>query len=185
MRAMVRSCPLLAACAVIAGLSACGGSGNPDHPTPTPTPTPTPPPPSVVRQVTGFALPENHVAGWYFDISATGTIDATVDYTYADTLLLIYISKGQCTFDQWSNDQCQYVATSFAGGKPRKVTATGQAAGAYTLTVWNVGPQDEAISFQLVFTQAAAAAEAPLASSARPSGEAAFFSRVPKGRFRN
>jgi hypothetical protein len=145
----------LAAAAVLALLAACGGDGITDQPPPTPPP-PTPPPPRVVAERSGVSIAVGFGYGTYFDTSATGTIDATVDYTHADSSVLVWIAKGQCTGEQWVANQCTYVATSFSGGKPRKVTATGQTAGTYTLIVGNLGPKDEAVSMQVVFTQASA-----------------------------
>jgi hypothetical protein len=90
--------------------------------------------------------------GWYFDIGSTGTIDATVDYTFPDTLLVVYVAVGTCTGEMWVADQCEYAATSLEGPKPRKVSATNQQAGQYTIVVWNLGPQSESGVIQIVFT---------------------------------
>jgi hypothetical protein len=57
-------------------------------------------------------------------------------------------------------EQCAFAATSFAGAKPRKISVTGAAAGTYTLIVGNAGPNDEAISYQVVLAPSASAASA-------------------------
>ena len=109
------------------------------------------PPPEVVLDAT-FPMDVNVGAGGLFDISSTGTIDATVDYTFADNMLVLYIASGECTGDMWAADQCEYVAASFDGPKPRTLSATNQPAGAYTLVILNRGPQAESFAVQVVFT---------------------------------
>jgi hypothetical protein len=137
-----------------------------------------------VAQQTGYPLAVNHVLFEYFTIGGTGALDSTVDYTYADTVLLVWIAKGQCTFEQFSAEQCQYVASSFAGGKPRKVTAAGQTAGTYTHIVGNFGPKDEGISYQVVFTQTTAGTP-PSAASVSTSGKQVFVMPAPDGGLRH
>ncbi len=160
---------LLGTALALVCLSGCGGGGSSMTSSSTPTTTrPTPRPPEVVLQ-DGFALPAGYLAGAYFDISATGTIEATVDYTFADTTLLVWIAKGACTGDQFEADQCVWAATSFAGAKPRKVSATNQAAGRYTLIVGNASEKDESLSVQVMFTAAASAAGQVTAAGRRSS----------------
>lgn len=171
----VVSCLVSAALAV--SLAACGSNPVVDS-TPVTPPPPTPPPPQVVAQQSGVSVPVGYAFGAYFDISATGTIDATVDYTYADTLMLVWLAKGRCTEEAFAADQCQYVATSLTGPKPRKVSASGQAAGTYSLVFGSLGPKDESVSYQVVFTQTATSGGAPAASTRRPA-EPGFLTRLP------
>lgn len=149
-------------CMLVAGfsavLSACGGGSNTVSAPPTPVPTPTAPPQRVVAERSGVALPVDRAIYRSFDTTFPGALDATVDYTYADTRLLLWLAKGLCTPDLAQIEQCNYVATSFAGPKPRKLSATGTTAGQYTLIIGNFGPQDEAISYQVVLTPNAGAA---------------------------
>ena len=154
------------------GISGCGGSDSSPTVTPTPTPAPTPPPPEVVL-AGNFELDVNFVTGGLFEISSTGTIDVTVDYTFADSILLTYIAKGNCTFELFNADQCNYVATSFTGPDPRILSATNQSAGAYTHIVWNLGPHRERFATQVIFPPQAGAASRPIGSdiSSRRTGE--------------
>jgi hypothetical protein len=96
-------------------------------------------------------------------------MDVTVDYTFADSLLLILIARGQCTAEQFSAEQCDFAATSFTGSKPRRVSVTGAAPGTYTFIVGNAGPRDESISYQIVLTPTVAGTpvRSEAASSAR------------------
>jgi hypothetical protein len=95
-----------------------------------------------------------------FAIESTGTIDATVNYTHDETSLGVWIATGACNFDQFVADQCSFAAMGFSG-KPRRVSATNQAPGPYTLAIANFGPHDEALAFQVVFTAQAAASADP------------------------
>jgi len=169
--------PYLVGAALAASLAACGGDSVVNPPPVTPPP-PTPPPPRVVGSQGGVSVPVGYAFGVYFDIGGTGTIDATVDYTYADTLMLVWIAKGRCTGEQFEADQCDFVTSSLTGSKPRKVTATAQPAGTYTLVFGSLGPKDESVSYQIVFTQTTAGGGAAGASSRSP-GERGFLARLP------
>lgn len=135
-------------------LSACGGGNTP---TPVPTPVPTPPPPQVVAEDSG-AIPAGFAAGGYFSITRPGTIDATVDWTFPTSLIVVLIARGQCTEELFAADQCDFVAESFGGPKPRTVTVRGAAAGTYTIIVANLGDVDEAVAIQIVLTPSGASA---------------------------
>jgi hypothetical protein len=101
-----------------------------------------------------------------------------VDYTFTDTILAVWIANGRCTGEQFEADQCQMLATSFSGGKPRKVALADRGAGSYTLIAGNAGPRDESVSFQVVFTRSATAGSPPAASSRLPL-ERGFRARMP------
>ena len=116
-----------------------------------------------------YAIARDYVYAEPFSISGSGTLDVTVDYTYSDSRMLIWLAKGDCSFEQWAAEQCQYAASSFTGPKPRKVSATGLTAGSYELIIWNTGPHDEGVSYQAVFTQTPSAA-APGVTALRNAG---------------
>jgi hypothetical protein len=177
MSELTRALSCLAGGALAASLTACGG--NPAGPTPGSSPTPIPQPtPQVISQTAGISLPVEYAFGVYFDTTATGTIEATVDYTFTDTILGVWIASGRCTGEQFEAEQCQMLATSFSGGKPRKLSLVNQAAGSYTLIAGNAGPRDESLSFQVVFTRSATAGSPPAASSRLPL-ERGFRARLP------
>jgi hypothetical protein len=132
---------------------ACGGSEGPTTP-PATTPPTTLPAPSVVLQ-RSQPIEALYLWAWDFTTSRTGTIDITVDYTYASNVILVWVARGTCTFEQFEAEQCTYAATSFTGGTPRKVSVTGATAGTYTLIVGNLGPDDDSIAFQVVLTPTA------------------------------
>jgi hypothetical protein len=148
--------PVAAAAAALALAIACGGGdGSPTTPVTT-TPTTTLPPPSVVLQ-NSYPIPAYYIYGEYFTTSRTGTIDATIDYTYATNQIVVWIARGSCTADLFVANQCDYAATSFAGSKPRKVSVTGATAGTFTLLMGNFGPEDDSVSYQVVLTPTASA----------------------------
>ena len=159
-------------------LSACGGGTT----TPSSQPSATPPPPpvkTVLMQASIGSLPVDYVAGNYFSTSATGTIDLTVDWTFADNTIHIWVAKGQCTFEQFEGDTCEYVTQSLVPRpKPRILSLPAAPAGVYTLIVANWGPRDESVSYQIVLTSASGAS----ASNVRreSSGPAGFLHAWPR-----
>jgi hypothetical protein len=169
-----RTLACLLAGMLTAWLTACGG-GNDVTPPPPPTPTP-PPPPKVVAQG-GQSVEVGYAYGVYFNVDATGTLDVTVDYTFSDSLMLVWLAKGRCTEEQFAADQCTYVTTSYSGGKPRTFSASTQPAGTYTLIVGNLGPKDESISYMVVFAQSSAGGS--VGASARSPAEPAFLAPLP------
>ena len=144
------------------GISGCERSGSSPTVTPILAPAPTAPPPTVVLEA-NFTLDVNFVTFGPFDISSTGTLDALVNYIFADTLVAVWLARGECTFELFSADQCNYVATSFDDPPPRSppggmgsattVSATNQPAGTYTLIISNGGPQSETFAVQVVLTE--------------------------------
>ena len=141
----------LAGVGALSLLSGCGTTNTSNMPTP-PTTQATPPPPSVVSQGNGFPLEAEFAAGIYFSTDRAGTLGATVDYTFADNLIVVFIARGRCTEELFISDQCDLPVTSFDGPKPRRLTLSGAAPGTYTLIVGNGGPGDESISYQIVLT---------------------------------
>ena len=141
----------------------------------TTTPTTTLPPPSVVLQ-NSYAISAYYVLGEYFTTSRTGTIDVTVDYTYATNQIVVWIARGNCTADLFVADQCDYAASSFAGSKPRKVSVTGAAAGTFTLLIGNAGPGDDSVSYQVILTPTASAGGSGATIRALPGS---YLARLP------
>jgi hypothetical protein len=168
---------LLVAATGLSLLSGCGGEST--TPTVVTTPPPTPPPPRVVLQG-NRNLDVNFAFGEYFTTDRAGTLEAIVDHTFANSLILVWIARDQCTAELFDAEQCNYAATSFAGSKPRRVSFTGAAAGTYTLIVGNGGPQAEAVSYQVVLTPSASSASTRTGESLPTSQRGWFGVRLPQ-----
>jgi hypothetical protein len=113
---------------------------------------------------TPLAVEEFLVASFDTTTSGVGSLEATVDWTFASNRLFMYISHGVCTVDQFSADVCPFdpacgcrfaVRAENPFMKPRVLTHPTAATGPYTLIVWNLGPEDESISFQVALTRTA------------------------------
>jgi hypothetical protein len=85
--------PALVAVSPVVSLGGCGGSSS--TPTPVPTPTPTPPPVArVVMEGSEHGLEALTLLWVPFMTSATGALDATVDWTSASNDVDVYLAKG-------------------------------------------------------------------------------------------
>jgi hypothetical protein len=145
----------LGAVALAASLVACGGD-NGVPPTAPSTPAP-PPPPVVVSGATGLALEADVLARVVFEATRSGTLDATVDWTFPENDLDVGILGGNCSFEQFLGNQCPIVAISASTtAKPERISGAVNA-GTYTLFIENTGPGDETISYQVVLTPNASA----------------------------
>jgi hypothetical protein len=153
---------------------ACGGSGSGPTAQATPAPIPTPPVPEIIAQGTGVRLSAESSLWVYFFPQTAGTVSITVDYTYPDTSLGVWLAPGHCTFEMSQARQCSWIVNSFLTVKPRRVIQS-VSAGEHTLVLDKVTKNRETLSYQVVFTsraattvQASPAAQGQL--SASPSG---------------
>ena len=96
-----------------------------------------------------------------FTTTATGTLDVTIDWTFAANDVDVILTRGSCSFDQLFAMQCNValVADSVTA-KPERLRLPGATAGAYTLFIANIGPGDESASFQVVLSPSASSASA-------------------------
>jgi hypothetical protein len=153
---------------LVAGLFACGGSGNDcgKNPTgpgcipPVTVPPTTLPPPAVVSQG-ATTLAVDFALRVPFTTTQAGRLDVTADWTFVTNDVDVYLMRGNCTFDQFNAAACDVATFSVSEtAKPEKVRLTGAAAGSYTLFIGNVGPTDEAVSYQVVLAPGASSASA-------------------------
>ncbi len=131
----------------------CGGSSSPTAPPATtlaPAPVTT-----VLDQGSQSDVGVNILYTFApFTTTATGTLDVTVDWTFAQNNIQVYLAQGQCTLDQVNQKTCVFAGFSeSATAKPEKLHLTNLAAGTYSLMVGNRGPSVESFSFQIVFTK--------------------------------
>lgn len=129
-------------------LPACGGSGPP---TSSSTPPPAAPTRTLVDQGSRANIPPFASSGGAFFAlvfqltGAAGTLEATVDWTFASSPVNIGWATGNCL----QNPNCTLITQNTGGGKPKTVTAVNQQPGTYSLVVVNNGTSNEAISYQI------------------------------------
>ena len=131
-------------------LPACGGSSN--SPTPATPPTTAAPAPVQTIVATGGTFVPPRVAMLIpFETTATGTIDITVDWTFAANEIDLYLLTGSSTPQQWP--RCTFATFSESREfKPERLRFVGAFAGQYVLAIGNIGPGEESVSYQVVLT---------------------------------
>jgi hypothetical protein len=132
---------------VAMGLPGCGGGGG-GGTTSTPVPQ--------RRQIAAFnftAAAQFDLARGEFTTSATGTLEATCDWTFASNDIDIGVYRGSCSFNQFLALQCTVLAESTsATAKPERVSAANVPAGTYTLIVASLGNTAESGNCQVFLT---------------------------------
>jgi hypothetical protein len=130
----------------------CGG-GNGPSPVSPPSPTPAPPPARIVVLQGGIEIPVDYHYEWWFTTPRGGTLDITVDWTFADSVVWVYLAQGTCTEAQIQAGQCQYIIQSLVSApKPRVLTLPNAAAGPYTLLIYNGSKRPESVAFTVGLT---------------------------------
>lgn len=160
---------LLAGTGLVGALAAgCGGGGSGGGvTTPTPVAAPTPAPaPQVIQQNSGRVPARTAVLLPTFSLSQSGTVEITADWTFARNDIDVLLARGVCTIEQARADRCEIIgSTSSTTAKPERLRLS-VPAGSYTPLIANFSEEDEAVSYQVVFTPGAVAAlSAPAASA--------------------
>jgi hypothetical protein len=142
---------------VLAGaisLSACGGGTDP---TPIPTPTPTPAPVSETIVIYGNNGPVPAESGVYIDfaIPSAGTVEATVDWTFPSSMVLVAMTSAACNDAQAAFlGQCSQIGTPNLGlSKPKRVFGPVSQAGTGRLWIINGATVDESMAVQITLTR--------------------------------
>ena len=139
-------------------LSACGNSGDPPPFTP-----PTPPPPPVSETI---VLYENNgpvpaQSGGYleFAIPSAGTVEATVDWTFASNPVWIAMTAASCNDGEaaFLGDCSQIGNSNLGNSKPKRIAGAVSQAGRGRLWLINAGPVDESMAVQVTLTRTRAA----------------------------
>jgi hypothetical protein len=117
------------------------------------------------------SLPTRTVVIFPFTTGSVGRLDATVDWTFASSLIGVYIVQGTCTLDQFNARTCNFLVRSETGVKPRKVSAANTNAGDYWLLVANFAEVDESGTAQVILSTLACPPPIGVAAS-RLSGPA-------------
>ena len=135
------------------------------------------PPPQLVTNIVSQGngpLGADTVAPVVFATAATGSLSATVDWTFASNDVDIYLTRGShpCTLETFNNRTCGFIATAEnVLTKPERFTVAGLAAGTYTLYVANFGDTDESVAYQVTLTSTSASS-ASSATSPTVTGSA-------------
>ena len=149
-------------------VASCGGgdSSRPGSPTaPTPPVTSTPPAPRILA-LGGFTLGAPANDSVFFGLlpvtdPAAGNWEATVDWTFQENTLWVYVANGSCTVEQFASDACpgsascpcQFaVRSETATPKPRVLSIANAPGGTRTLIIMNLGPREESGSLVVRLT---------------------------------
>jgi hypothetical protein len=134
--------------ALTGGFFGCGGGGGGGPTSSTPVPQ--------RRQVAAFTFTAAEgfdLARSEFTTTATGTLEAQCDWTFASNDIDIAIYRGSCSFTQLLNLQCSVlVESTSATAKPERVTASNAPAGTYTLMVASIENTAESGNCQIYLT---------------------------------
>lgn len=141
------------ALAIAVLLPSCGGGGGG-------TTTATPPTTlAACMQTVLFqgSAPVPVSTGVIQDFSVTSTVatrlDVLVDWTSSSSPIGVYVTQGACSSSQLNAGQCTFLIRSDPSTqKPRRVSASNVAPGAYTLVIANFGTLDEAVAAQVVLS---------------------------------
>ena len=153
----------LIGCAI--GGVACGGNSSSSSPTTTPTavaappPSPTPPPaPTPITNVLfsgSDGIGARFILYYTFSTTATGTIGASVDWTFATSDLDVFLARGThpCSLEQFNNRQCTFLGSATSTtSKPEQLSVPNLTAGPYTLYIGNFSNTQESLSYQISLT---------------------------------
>jgi hypothetical protein len=151
---------------VLTSLAACDTGPT----TPSTVPAPPPPVTTTVSEGSRSGLSERLLMRIPFQTSRIGTIRASVDWTFPDTTIYVYISSGTCEIEQINAGECRFIAASLTTApKPRVLTVTAAQPGDYTLYIGNFAGAEESVSWQVSLTSSAAATAVGSAAAARPA----------------
>ena len=162
MNAMPKSVTLAGAVVLALTFAACGGGGgggcaeNPLGPGCVSSPTPTPP---IVETVVIYENngPVAAESGGYleFAIPSAGTVEATVDWTFASNPVWIALTAASCDDGEAAFlGSCAQIGNPNLGTtKPKRVSGSVSQAGRGRLWLINAGPVDESMAVQITITR--------------------------------
>jgi hypothetical protein len=145
----------VAAFALVAGLSACGGGGSPTGSSNTGNSNP--PPSTVTTTLPTFtfnSVPPGVVVFTDVAINGTGTLSLTADWTFSSSDIDVYVTATSCGATNINNLQsgCAAVGrTTATAVKPERLTVN-VSQGNYRLWIANFGPSTESGTLQATAT---------------------------------
>ncbi len=123
--------------ALLLALAGCGG----DSPAP-PLVVITPEPVRGVLYGGSYSQANDEWLQFPMDLSQRGTLDITVDWTYADTWMYVYFGRTNCEYSELADRTCPFLlASETKNPKPRILYTEMLDPGTYYLYLYNV-PRD-------------------------------------------
>ena len=147
------------AVALLGALAGCGGDDSPRPPVVVVTPEPVR---GVIAQTSFTGFETDVWISIELVLSQKGVLDVTVDWTFPDTWMYVYLGRTNCNYDQLSGRTCPFfISSETQAPKPRYLVTESLDPGTYYLVLYNV-PRDrkagigsdntEAVSLQLGLT---------------------------------
>jgi hypothetical protein len=134
-----RSARLCTAGTLVAALTSCGGDETARPPVVVVTPEPVR---AILAQTSFSGFPPDVWVSLELLLSQRGVLDLTVDWTFPDTWMYVYLGNTNCTYDQLSGHTCPFLISSETKNpKPRVLFSESLAPGTYYLVLYNV-PRD-------------------------------------------
>jgi hypothetical protein len=145
--------------ALLGALAGCGGDDSPRPPVVVVTPEPVR---GVIAQTSFSGFEPDVWISIELVLSQKGVLDVTVDWTFTDTWLYMYLGRTNCNYDQLTGRTCPFFLSSETQTpKPRILVTESLEPGTYYLVLYNV-PWDrkmgvgsinvESVSLQLGLT---------------------------------
>jgi len=121
--------------------------------------SPTDPPPVACTHSTVFTsrrqIPANTKDLQTFTIPATGSLDVTVDWTFAGSVMSAVLAQAPCSIEQLQSSSCNVIFSAFSPPKPiTDATSLRRSGGGYSLIISNLTSFPETVSVQVTLTSA-------------------------------
>jgi hypothetical protein len=151
---MARSIGRIATLGLLIGFAGCGGSNSPSTPS-SPAPTPTPAPVTTAIYQNSGGVPPMTLVRLDFNIPNAGTVNATVDWTFASSTVAIALTTQACADPSAAFlASCSQIGTpQLDSRKPKTITGAAQAGGG-RLWIANLATVDESVAVLVTLTRA-------------------------------
>ena len=124
------------AVALLGALAACGGDDSPRPPVVVVTPEPVR---GVIAQTSFSGFEPDVWISIELVLSQKGVLDVTVDWTFPDTWMYMYLGRTSCNYEQLSERTCPFFLSSETKEpKPRILVTESLDPGTYYLVLYNV-----------------------------------------------
>jgi hypothetical protein len=154
--------------ALVAALAGCGGDDSVRPPVVIVTPEPVR---AILAQTSFSGFESDTWVSLELILSQRGVLDITVDWTFPDTWIYVYLGNTDCTYAQLAGHTCPFLLASETQNPKPRVLYTGRLEpGTYYLVLNNVPPyrptgigshNNEAVAIQLGLTVSPGDAQAP------------------------